>query len=212
MHANLPAPVQGVHLQKEAVGCLQGPPNPRDVLYVITLRSRLTQSWSNTKIHAGTNIEVIFLSNIYLWGSQAILLLTFAGIVESVKWAFTSLPPTWESAAIATTVIFVAGAPVMLAGLSLSGYSNAFLLALLVWRAFGGQGTLIVSLYFILVSTLLYSVTMCRRLIYASWNDSERRKGLLLTFCNFQLRLECLQVCCRCRIVGIRLLFILEHP
>ena len=138
----------------------------------------------------------------YLWGSQAILLLIFAGIVESVKWAFTSLPPTWESAAIATTVIFVAGAPVMLAGLSLSGYSNAFLLALLVWRAFGGQGTLIVSLYFILVSTLLYSVTMCfvGLCIFRFW---EKWKGVSLKFCGFQLRLENLQVC-TCRIVGIR--------
>jgi hypothetical protein len=103
------------------------------------------------------------------------VLLTFADIVESVKWAFTSLPPTWESAAIATTVIFVAGAPVMLAGLSLSGYSNAFLLALLVWRAFGGQGTLIVSLYFILVSTLLYSVTMCWSLMHLELGN--RREG-----------------------------------
>lgn len=73
-----------------------------------------------------------------------------AGIVETVKWAFTTSPASLESAAIATSTIFLAGAPVLLAGLSLSGYACAYLLGLLTWRAFGWQGTLIVSLYFVL--------------------------------------------------------------
>ncbi|KAG0618828.1 hypothetical protein M758_4G094500 [Ceratodon purpureus] len=73
-----------------------------------------------------------------------------AGIVESVKWAFTTSSPSWESAAIATSAIFLGGAPVLLAGLSLSGYTCAYLLALVTWRAFGWQGTFIVSVYFVL--------------------------------------------------------------
>ncbi|XP_073394447.1 protein VTE6, chloroplastic [Physcomitrium patens] len=73
-----------------------------------------------------------------------------AGIVNTVKLALTSSPPSWESATIATTTIFLAGAPVLLAGLSLSGYACAYALGLLTWRAFGWRGTLIVSLYFVL--------------------------------------------------------------
>lgn len=78
-----------------------------------------------------------------------------AGIVESVKWAFTASPASWESAAVATSAIFLGGAPVLLAGLSLAGYACAYLLGLLTWRAFGWQGTFIVSVYFVLVSTPL---------------------------------------------------------
>lgn len=72
------------------------------------------------------------------------------GIVESVKWAFTASPASWESAAVATSAIFLGGAPVLLAGLSLAGYACAYLLGLLTWRAFGWQGTFIVSVYFVL--------------------------------------------------------------
>jgi uncharacterized protein (TIGR00297 family) len=73
-----------------------------------------------------------------------------AGAVETVKWAFTASPASLESAAIAVSTIFVAGAPVLLAGLSLSGYACAYLLGLLTWKAFGWQGTFIVSVYFVL--------------------------------------------------------------
>lgn len=73
-----------------------------------------------------------------------------AGVVETVKWAFTASPASLESAAIAVSTIFAAGAPVLLAGLSLSGYACAYLLGLLTWKAFGWQGTFIVSVYFVL--------------------------------------------------------------
>lgn len=87
-----------------------------------------------------------------------LFLFAVAGIVESVKWAFTASSASWESAAIATSAIFLGGAPVLLAGLSLSGYACAYLLGLLTWRAFGWQGTFIVSVYFVLVSTVPFCV------------------------------------------------------
>jgi len=72
-------------------------------------------------------------------------------VVEGLKWAFQAVP-SWESAAIATCTVFVCGAPVLLAGLSVPGFFSAFLLGLLTWRAIGYQGFWIVSLYFVLVS------------------------------------------------------------
>lgn len=49
---------------------------------------------------------------------------------------------------------------------------------------------------FVILHSCKYFTLLCHYVLeaYASWNDSERRKGLLLTFCNFQLRLEYLQV------------------
>ncbi|CAK9861115.1 unnamed protein product [Sphagnum jensenii] len=70
-------------------------------------------------------------------------------VVEGLKWAFQAVP-SWESAAIATCTVFVCGAPVLLAGLSVPGFFSAFLLGLLTWRAIGYQGFCIVSLYFVL--------------------------------------------------------------
>ncbi len=72
-------------------------------------------------------------------------------VVEGLKWAFQAVP-SWESAAIATCTVFVCGAPVLLAGLSVPGFFSSFLLGLLTWRALGYQGFCIVSLYFVLVS------------------------------------------------------------
>ena len=76
------------------------------------------------------------------------------GILEGVQNAFIG-PTSWESTFIATVTIFVIAAPVLLVGLTLSGVLSAFVLGLFTFRAFGGQGTAIVFLYFLLVSNLL---------------------------------------------------------
>lgn len=77
------------------------------------------------------------------------------GILEGVQRAFKA-PTSWESAIIATTTIFVMSAPVLLVGLSLPGVLSAFVLGLFTFRAFGGQGTTVVFLYFLLVSNVFW--------------------------------------------------------
>jgi hypothetical protein len=73
------------------------------------------------------------------------------GIFEGVQRAFAA-PASWESTVIATTTIFVIAAPVLFVGLSAPGVLSAFVLGLFTFRAFGGQGTIIVFLYFLIVS------------------------------------------------------------
>lgn len=98
-----------------------------------------------SKLRKQKSLRTVGVANAGLSTPQSV-----SGIVETVKWAFTASPPSLESAAIATSTIFLAGAPVLLAGLSSSGYACAYLLALLTWRAFGWQGTFIVCVYFVL--------------------------------------------------------------
>lgn len=74
-----------------------------------------------------------------------------AGIFEGVQRAFAA-PASWESTVIATTTIFVIAAPVLFVGLSGPGVLSAFVLGLFTFRAFGGQGTIAVFLYFLIVS------------------------------------------------------------
>lgn len=71
------------------------------------------------------------------------------GIFEGVQRAFAA-PASWESTVIATTTIFVIAAPVLFVGLSAPGVLSAFVLGLFTFRAFGGQGTIIVFLYFLI--------------------------------------------------------------
>jgi hypothetical protein len=66
--------------------------------------------------------------------------------------AFLASPPTWRSAAVSNLAIFVAGSPVLLSGLSASGFAAAYLLGTLTWRAFGPKGLVLVASYFVLVS------------------------------------------------------------
>ena len=74
-----------------------------------------------------------------------------AGLFAGVQRAFAA-PASWESTAIATTTIFVIAAPVLFVGLSVPGVLSAFVLGLFTFRAFSGQGTIIVFLYFLIVS------------------------------------------------------------
>lgn len=98
-----------------------------------------------------------------------------AGILEGVQGAFTA-PASWESTLIATTTIFVIAAPVLFVGLSAPGVLSAFVLGLFTFRAFGGQGTIVVFLYFLIVSTR----TLCFELLRFGWHPkwSETSHGV----------------------------------
>ncbi|KAJ1285228.1 hypothetical protein BS78_03G263800 [Paspalum vaginatum] len=71
------------------------------------------------------------------------------GIRDALTDAFLASPPTWRSAAVSNLAVFVAGSPVLLSGLSASGFAAAYLLGTLTWRAFGPPGFLLVVAYFI---------------------------------------------------------------
>ncbi|KAM3351248.1 hypothetical protein ACQJBY_023325 [Aegilops geniculata] len=72
-----------------------------------------------------------------------------AGLRDAVAGAFQASPPTWSSAATTNVAIFVAGTPLLLAGLSASGIAAAYVLGTLTWRAFGAPGYLLVAAYFV---------------------------------------------------------------
>ncbi|GJN17788.1 hypothetical protein PR202_gb04886 [Eleusine coracana subsp. coracana] len=83
-----------------------------------------------------------------------------AGLRDALADAFLASPPTWRSAAASNLAIFVAGSPVLLSGLSASGFVAAYLLGTLTWRAFGIPGFLLVVAYFVVVSrTGRYCIT-----------------------------------------------------
>ena len=75
-----------------------------------------------------------------------------AGIRDALADAFLTSPPTWRTAAASNLVVFVAGSPVLLSGLSASGFAAAYLLGTLTWRGFGAPGFLVVVAYFVVVS------------------------------------------------------------
>ncbi|RLN24386.1 putative conserved membrane protein-like [Panicum miliaceum] len=72
-----------------------------------------------------------------------------SGIRDALADAFLASPPTWRSAAVSNLAVFVAGSPVLLSGLSASGFAAAYLLGTLTWRAFGPPGFLLVVAYFV---------------------------------------------------------------
>jgi len=65
-----------------------------------------------------------------------------------------SSPATWQSSLLSNLLIFVLGSPILVTGLSFEGIVAAFLLGTLTWRAFGGDGFLLVATYFIIVSSI----------------------------------------------------------
>ncbi|KAL5997710.1 Protein vte6, chloroplastic [Asimina triloba] len=65
-------------------------------------------------------------------------------------------PPTWGSAILSNLLIFLVGSPILVSGLSASGIAAAFLLGTLTWRAFGASGFLLVAMYFVIVSGILF--------------------------------------------------------
>ncbi|KAK9674522.1 hypothetical protein RND81_12G238300 [Saponaria officinalis] len=80
---------------------------------------------------------------------------------------------TWQSAIVANAVFFVLGAPLLFAGLSISGIFAAFLLGTLTWRAFGSSGFLLVFTYFVL-GTAATKVKMAQK---EAQGVAEKRKG-----------------------------------
>ncbi|KAF8696300.1 hypothetical protein HU200_037206 [Digitaria exilis] len=89
-----------------------------------------------------------------------------SGIRDALADAFLSSPPTWRSAAASNLAVFVAGSPVLLSGLSASGFAAAYLLGTLTWRAFGAPGFLVVVAYFVVVSRFDWSCISRNGLVY----------------------------------------------
>ncbi|EFJ07635.1 hypothetical protein SELMODRAFT_133256 [Selaginella moellendorffii] len=75
--------------------------------------------------------------------------------IEVVRWAFSEDPASWGAAMVANGVIFALGFPLLRAGLTWPGVGNAYILGLVLWRAFGGQGLLVAAIYFCLISSFL---------------------------------------------------------
>ncbi|XP_030460932.1 protein VTE6, chloroplastic [Syzygium oleosum] len=84
-----------------------------------------------------------------------------------------SAPPTWKSAVFSNLLIFVAGSPILVAGLSAYGIGAAFLLGTLTWRAFGPSGFLLVAAYFV-IGTAATKVKMAQK---EAQGVAEKRKG-----------------------------------
>uniref|UniRef100_A0A0D9V588 TIGR00297 family protein n=1 Tax=Leersia perrieri TaxID=77586 RepID=A0A0D9V588_9ORYZ len=78
---------------------------------------------------------------------------TAVGAAEALRGAladaFLASPPTWRSAAVSNLAVFVAASPLLLSGLSASGFAAAYLLGTLTWRAFGHKGLILVAAYFV---------------------------------------------------------------
>ncbi|KAH6788748.1 integral membrane protein of unknown function DUF92 [Perilla frutescens var. frutescens] len=72
------------------------------------------------------------------------------GILQQAIELVKSSPPTWQSALLANAVIFILGSPILVSGLSPSGFAAAFFLGSLTWRAFGYSGFLLVATYFVI--------------------------------------------------------------
>uniref|UniRef100_A0ACD5VUJ9 Uncharacterized protein n=1 Tax=Avena sativa TaxID=4498 RepID=A0ACD5VUJ9_AVESA len=72
-----------------------------------------------------------------------------AGLRDALADAFLAHPPTWSSAALTNLAVFIAGSPLLLSGLSASGFAAAYVLGTLTWRAFGSRGYLLVAAYFV---------------------------------------------------------------
>uniref|UniRef100_A0A2N9EHY9 Reverse transcriptase zinc-binding domain-containing protein n=1 Tax=Fagus sylvatica TaxID=28930 RepID=A0A2N9EHY9_FAGSY len=84
-----------------------------------------------------------------------------------------SSPPTWQSALLSNTLIFIVGSPILISGLSVSGIASAFLLGTLTWRAFGPPAFLLVAIYFV-IGTGATKVKMAQK---EAQGVAEKRKG-----------------------------------
>lgn len=72
------------------------------------------------------------------------------GLLQQAIDLVKSSPPTWQSALLSNAVIFILGSPILVSGLSPSGFAAAFLLGTLTWRAFSYSGFLLVAIYFVI--------------------------------------------------------------
>lgn len=81
--------------------------------------------------------------------------------------------PTWVSAIINNTIIFLVGFPLLVSGLSPSGIASAFLLGNLTWRAFGPSAFLLVASFFV-IGTAATKVKMAQK---EAQGVAEKRKG-----------------------------------
>lgn len=93
--------------------------------------------------------------------------------LDFVTGAFSQQPPTWESSITVTTTVFALGYLGLASGLSPQGIAAAYVLGLLVWRAFGFPGFLTVCLYFI-IGTAVTKVRMKQK---EAEGIAEKKKG-----------------------------------
>lgn len=70
-------------------------------------------------------------------------------LLQGIQEALRQAPPTWGSSFVSNATIFVVGAPLLRAGLTLPGIASAFLLGTLTWKAFGPPAFLLVVFYFL---------------------------------------------------------------
>ncbi|GLT40329.1 hypothetical protein SLA2020_144710 [Shorea laevis] len=95
------------------------------------------------------------------------------GAVSEAVSLIQSTPPSWQSALLSNLLIFAVGSPILVSGLSLSGFCAAFLLGTLTWRAFGPSGFLLVASYFV-IGTAVTKVKMAQK---EAQGVAEKRKG-----------------------------------
>ncbi|CAL0310205.1 unnamed protein product [Lupinus luteus] len=93
----------------------------------------------------------------------------FGGAITLIQ----SSPATWKSALFSNVFIFLLGSPILLTGLSLSGFVAAFLLGTLTWRAFYSSGFLLVAIYF-LIGTAATKVKITQK---EAQGIAEKRRG-----------------------------------
>lgn len=103
---------------------------------------------------------------------------TISFVIELIQ----SSPPTWNSSILSNMLIFLAGSPILVSGLSVSGIAAAFLLGTLTWRAFGPSGFLLVAIYFVIVRLNQISVMISSpshfRFSYVIKNSNSVNSGL----------------------------------
>ncbi|RAL45076.1 hypothetical protein DM860_018138 [Cuscuta australis] len=95
------------------------------------------------------------------------------GLLQRVMQLVQASPPTWQSAILSNIIIIFMATPILVSGLSLSGIAAAFLLGVLIWRAFGPSGFFLVATYFV-IGTGVTKVKMAEK---EAQGVAEKRKG-----------------------------------
>lgn len=111
------------------------PPVLKPSIYALRKLLRRRENCSNTRRLPMTSVNA---------GLQ------LPGVLSEAVSAFQLSPPTWESAILSNTLIFLAGSPLLFVGLTTPGIGAAFLLGSLSWRAFGSRGFFAVVIYYLI--------------------------------------------------------------
>ncbi|KAL3508800.1 hypothetical protein ACH5RR_028201 [Cinchona calisaya] len=98
---------------------------------------------------------------------------TDLSLIQKAIQLVQSTPPTWQSSLLSNLIIFILGTPILISGLSLSGFFASFLLGTLTWRSFGPAGFLLVAAYFV-IGTAATKVKMAQK---EAQGVAEKMKG-----------------------------------